>query len=116
MRRYRQLDETGLRPCGRPAWRFSTCSLLFAIASSSYVAPSALNPTIQPAVVPELGHSGKITAIAMSADGSLVLTGSDDDAAILWDVKSGLELRRFEGHTDRVGSAALTHDAKLAIT
>ena len=35
-----------------------------------------------------------------------VLTGSRDKTARLWDVKTGKELRRFEGHSSSVSSVA----------
>jgi WD40 repeat protein len=48
------------------------------------------------------GHSDVVTSVAFSPDGKTVLTGSDDETARLWDVRTGLELRRLEGGFGRV--------------
>lgn len=49
-------------------------------------------------VVPQIGHSSFITAVAFSPDGARLLSGSDDKTIKLWDVASGSLLRTFEGH------------------
>ena len=36
-----------------------------------------------------IGHDEKITGLAISADGSRIVTGSDDATVILWDVARG---------------------------
>ena len=46
----------------------------------------------------EGGHTG-FFSVAFSPDGRYVLTGSDDNAARLWDRETGEEVQRFEGHT-----------------
>lgn len=49
-------------------------------------------------------HNRTINSIAFSADGSRVLTASDDDTLILWDVtlEGAIVRRRFAGHVDDV--------------
>ena len=70
----------------------------------------------QPQLVTQLGHMTALIAVAFSKDGRMVLTTGDDNA-ILWDVASGRELRRFqhEGRT-RVNSVALSPDGRLVAT
>ena len=48
-------------------------------------------------VVFQSGHAYGVTALAMSADGRLILTGSQDETAKLWDVASGREVRTLAG-------------------
>jgi WD40 repeat protein len=47
----------------------------------------------------------RFTGAVFSPDGKQILTASADRTARLWDVASGKELRRFEGHTDLVNRA-----------
>jgi cytochrome c len=53
------------------------------------------------------GHGGPIKAIAVSADGKTVLTGSFDYSVIVWDLTTGTPLRRMIGHDAAVDSVAL---------
>jgi hypothetical protein len=59
------------------------------------------------------GHSDRVVAVALSADGRLALSGSWDRSARLWDVDSGEEVRRL---TDdwRVVSVAFSADGRYA--
>ncbi|HYT92421.1 MAG TPA: WD40 repeat domain-containing protein, partial [Gemmataceae bacterium] len=45
-----------------------------------------------------------------------VLTGSFDKTVRLWDVTTGQEVRRFDGHTDAVLSVALSADGRRALS
>src|SRR5439155_3155710 len=40
----------------------------------------------------------------------------NDRSMRLWDLKTGQELRRFDGHTDRVASVALSRDDRFALS
>ncbi len=44
------------------------------------------------------GHSDRIQAVAYSPDGTTAVSAGDRGEVILWDVESGEEIRRFEGH------------------
>ncbi len=48
-------------------------------------------------VVFQTGHAFGVTALAMSRDGRLILSGSQDETAKLWDVASGREVRTLTG-------------------
>ena len=69
----------------------------------------------QPVLVAEVGHASRIDAVAVSADGRFVLTGSQDGTARLWLAGTGKELRRLD-----VGSAvtavAFSPDSTLLLT
>jgi len=51
------------------------------------------------------GVDAEVIAVAFSADGTMVATGSNNHTARLWDSKSGRELRRLD-HGGAVGSVA----------
>ena len=57
-----------------------------------------------------------MSSAAFSADGKLVLTGSWDHTARLWDAESGKELRTFAGHADGVYSVAFAPDGRQVLT
>lgn len=52
------------------------------------------------------GHSARVTSVAVSPDGTWVVTGSVDQTARLWDANSGTEIFQFAGHTNTVTSVA----------
>jgi WD40 repeat protein len=54
--------------------------------------------------------------VAFSPDGRLVLTGSDDGVARLWDVSTQTEIRPFTGPGGRLTAAALSADGRDVFT
>src|SRR6476659_7982118 len=62
------------------------------------------------------GHTDSITSIAFCSNGNLVLTGSKDKKACLWDVKTGNLLKKFTRHRDTVKSVAFSPDGTKIIT
>src|SRR5262245_54627602 len=66
-------------------------------------------------------RQGGVTCMEFAPDGNTLLTGGEGETAILWDVKTGMELRRFTGMTkDKlplyVNSVAVTPDGKTMFT
>ncbi len=59
------------------------------------------------------GHIGVVYDVANSPDGFVTLPGSTDTKMILRDLKTGKEIRRFEGHNSHVTSVAFSPDAEL---
>jgi WD40 repeat protein len=62
------------------------------------------------------GHAGAVRSVAMSSDGRLALSGSEDKTVKVWDVSAGRVLHTLEGHTGAVRSVALSRDATLALS
>jgi len=54
------------------------------------------------------GHTSVIKALALSANGQTLFTGSSDHTASAWDVATGRQLRIFEGHTGGISVLALS--------
>jgi RNA polymerase sigma factor (sigma-70 family) len=87
-----------------------------AVASWTYQAPAGEPGHQRPAHVPTPvnfrkevgdvrsfhGHTAPVLCVAFSSDGRRILSSSMDATVRLWDVETGKELRRLQGHTDRV--------------
>ena len=54
----------------------------------------------------------RMHAIAISADGEFLASGHGDGSVRLWEVDSGQELRRFQGHENGVNSVAFSPDGR----
>ncbi len=53
---------------------------------------------------------------AFSPDGTQLLTGTNENTAILWDIQSGERLRTFTGHTNLVLEVAFSADGRYVLT
>jgi WD40 repeat protein/serine/threonine protein kinase len=62
------------------------------------------------------GHHDAVTAVAASAHGRFVLSGSADKTLKLWEVATGQCLRTFEGHTGVVTAVALGASTRHAVS
>lgn len=56
------------------------------------------------------GHEGSVYSVAISPDGSKIVSGSWDNTIRIWDINSGSELRVLKGHEARVNSVAISPD------
>ena len=54
--------------------------------------------------------------MALTPDGRLAVSASEDYTLKVWDVTSGQELRSLAGHTREVNAVALTPDGRLAVS
>lgn len=62
------------------------------------------------------GHEGAITALAFSADGTKVISGSADKTARVWTLADSKEIAKFAGHTNTVTGVTFNSNAVQAIT
>ena len=60
-----------------------------------------------------VGHRAGPSQVHFSPDGRNLLSCSMDQSVRLWDVVTGKESRRFEGHVERVECAAFSRDGRL---
>jgi WD40 repeat protein len=62
------------------------------------------------------GHGGAVNALALSADGSLAVSGGSDRTVRVWDVRRCKAAGALRGHTGEVTSVAVTGDGLLAVS
>src|SRR5262249_1451036 len=62
------------------------------------------------------GHMDSIWSAVFSPDGTLILTGSHDKTARLWDAQTGKQKAVLAGHEERVMSVAFSPDGKRVLT
>ena len=62
------------------------------------------------------GHTGPVEAVALSADGRIVVSGSENGTLRTWSLKTGECLKVLEGHTGTVGAVALSADGRIAVS
>ena len=62
------------------------------------------------------GHQGFVQAVALSSDGTMVVSGSDDKTLKVWNLAAGKALRTLEGHEGAVTAVALSEDASIAVS
>jgi WD40 repeat protein len=67
-----------------------------------------------PRMFPACG--ARVTSVAVSRDGKKALAGDVVGGLHLWDVESGKELGRWEGHKGAVTSVALSPDGSRALS
>lgn len=62
------------------------------------------------------GHAGSVRSVALTSDGRLAVSASDDQTLKVWDVESGRALHTLAGHTNRVTAVALSPDGRLVVS
>jgi WD40 repeat protein len=61
------------------------------------------------------GHTGEVTAVALSSDGRHALSGSNDATLRWWDLSAGTS-QVLQGHSDNVTAVALSSDSRHALS
>jgi sterol desaturase/sphingolipid hydroxylase (fatty acid hydroxylase superfamily) len=62
------------------------------------------------------GHARAVTSVALSADGTVGVSGSEDGTLKVWDVRTGKEQFTLKGHTRAVRSVGISGDAKRIVS
>jgi WD40 repeat protein len=62
------------------------------------------------------GHLGAVRDVAMAADGSTVISASDDGTLRVWDLGTGRTLKVLSGHRGPVRAVAVTRDGRRAVS
>ena len=62
------------------------------------------------------GHSGWITSVRFSPDGTRIMSGSDDTTLRLWDAVSGAHLNTLKGHSNFITSVAFSPDGARIVS
>jgi len=62
------------------------------------------------------GHEDLVSALAFSPDSKLLMSGSRDKTAIVWDLGSRRQVLRLSGHAGSVRALSFTSDGDRAIT
>mgnify|MGYP001045938509 CR=1 FL=1 len=70
----------------------------------------------KPEVYFNVGHNSYVSTASFSPNGELLLTGSADNTAKLWDVATGKLIRILEGHTLYIWSVGFSPDGTKIIT
>lgn len=79
----------------------------------AFVVLRAIHPGINKEDLVLTGHTGSVVAIAISRDGTRLLSGGNDSTLRLWDLKTGLELRQFAASKPtRFWACAIAPDGK----
>jgi WD40 repeat protein len=76
----------------------------------------SLTPSGGPLMANLIGHTGTITTIAMTQDGRVAITGSNDQSLKVWDLETGQILHTLTGHSGFVTAVAVTLDGRLAVS
>jgi WD40 repeat protein len=63
-----------------------------------------------------LDHAAPVRCAALTPDEMRVVTGSDDGALRVWNLKTGECLRKLEGHTQGIGSVAVTPGGQWVVS
>ena len=54
--------------------------------------------------------------VAVTPNGQLVVSSSDDNTVKVWDLETGSEVRTFSGHTERVLWVAVTLNGQQLVS
>jgi cytochrome c len=91
----------------RPSLRRLLCGLTIILPTGCLLAAA-------PALAQLRGHGGPVRALAVSADGKRLVSGSFDTTAIAWSLESGTAQKVLRFHEGAVNAAAFLKDGRMA--
>jgi len=62
------------------------------------------------------GHTGEVFAVALTPDGSKLITGSSDKTLVIWDAQSSQPLQTLKGHNGAVNALSLNATGNLLVS
>ena len=62
------------------------------------------------------GHANAVEAVAISSNGRVVLSGSQDTTLRLWNFSNGRCMKVFHGHVGQVTAVALSQNGQFAVS
>lgn len=62
------------------------------------------------------GHTGPVRAVSFSFDGNLLISGAQDNAVKVWDLKSRRSMKTFRGHDGTVRACEMTKDGRYLLS
>ncbi len=62
------------------------------------------------------GHSSNVNSASYSPEGTMIITGSRDQTAKVWDASTGAEILTLQGHGSFVNSASFSPDGTRLVT
>src|SRR5260221_7138406 len=62
------------------------------------------------------GHTGWVTAVAVTPDGRHAVATAHDRTVRMWDLENGCKRRVLDGHKDRIHAVAVTPEGRWAIS
>jgi WD40 repeat protein len=62
------------------------------------------------------GHTEAVTAVTVTPDGRQIVSGSDDQNLVVWDLERALEVRALAAHADAIHAVAVLPSRKQAIS
>ena len=68
-------------------------------------------PELQPLLPGPSGHSERVTSLAFTPDGALLVSAGSDGKVKVWDAVTGAQLRDFSDHEDTPNSVVSTADS-----
>ncbi len=73
-------------------------------------------PDLKPNYLRLTGHDGPVRSVAFSPNGSLVLSGSEENTLRLWDATTGEPLKTLRGHGNAIRSAVFSPDGRWVLS
>jgi WD40 repeat protein len=61
-------------------------------------------------------HPSVVRSVAISHDGTQIISGSDDNTVRIWDAQTGAAVHELKGHSSHVYSVAISHDGTQIIS
>jgi WD40 repeat protein/serine/threonine protein kinase len=61
-------------------------------------------------------HAGRVSSVAISYDGGLIVTGTSEGTALIWNGRTGETITILREHKGRVNSVAISADGRRVVT